>query len=122
MREEDIQLALQMVAKSTSAEDENDVVGATISPTGSPKPLRKTRVLNINERRKQFRWEQDRERTLKYYTILYSLSAQTTKNTNVCCQICIQAAIFTQSFVHFPHVICIFLTLSVRWDNLIYSF
>lgn len=55
MREEDIQLALQMVAKSTDVEDENDVVGATISPTGSPKPIRKARVLDINERRKQFR-------------------------------------------------------------------
>lgn len=56
MREEDIQLALQMVDKSNSVEDENEADGTTtISPGNSPKPLRKARVLDIAERRKQFR-------------------------------------------------------------------
>lgn len=55
MREEDMQLALQMVAKSSSIEDENDVVGTTLTPTGPPNPLKVSRVLDINERRKQFR-------------------------------------------------------------------
>lgn len=50
-----MQLALQMVAKSSSIEDENDVVGTTLSPTGAPMPLKVSRVLDINERRKQFR-------------------------------------------------------------------
>lgn len=57
MREEDMQLALQMVAKSSSIEDENDVVGTTLTPTGPPNPLKVSRVLDINERRKQFRWD-----------------------------------------------------------------
>ncbi|EDW47742.1 GM20266 [Drosophila sechellia] len=55
MREEDLQLALQMVAStsvSSSLEEENDGAAAT-SPGNSPKPLR--RVLDLSERRKQFR-------------------------------------------------------------------
>lgn len=54
MRDEDIQLALQMAANSISVEDEP--LGAAIaSPENSPKPLRKAVALDLNERRKQFR-------------------------------------------------------------------
>lgn len=53
MREEDLQLARQMVANSVSSslEEENDGVATT--PGNSPRPLR--RVLDLSERRKQFR-------------------------------------------------------------------
>lgn len=45
-------LALQMAANSISVEDDPDSKYETLN---SPKPLRRARVLDLNERRKQFR-------------------------------------------------------------------
>lgn len=51
MSDEDMQLALHMSANSISVEDDPD----SNETLNSPKPLRRARVLDLNERRKQFR-------------------------------------------------------------------
>lgn len=50
-----MQLALKMVVSSISGEGDTDGNDALNSPENSPKPLRRARVLDLNERRKQFR-------------------------------------------------------------------